>query len=186
MEIPFASIWQQLLPFGINLGHGVFSYVLGKVLAPCHKFALNYLDDIIVFSKIREVRLEHLEEVFKQLKYTDLKIKQSKCKFFKTKVYYLSYLVGVDGVQPLPDKLEAIKKLLAPTNVDELHQFLGIAGFYRKCVPFYMDVTNCLPKLLRKGTEFKCNEQCNNAFNTLKEELCKIPSLQYLDPNKPF
>ena len=29
-------------------------------------------------------------------------------------------------------------------------------------------------------------EQCNNAFNILKEELCKMPSLQYPDPNKPF
>ena len=35
------------LPFGINLGPSVFSYVLGKVLASCHNFALNYLDDVI-------------------------------------------------------------------------------------------------------------------------------------------
>ena len=38
-------------------------------------------------------------------------------------VHYLGYLIGVAGVQPLPEKLEAIKKLLAPTNIDELHQF---------------------------------------------------------------
>ena len=128
-----------------------------------------------------------LEEVFKQLKHhADLKIKCRKCKFFKSKVHYLGYLVHVDGVQPLPEKLEAIKKLLAPTNIDELCQFLGITGFYRKFVPFYADITNCLIKLLRKGAEFQWSEQCNNAFNILKEELCKIPSLQYLDPNKPF
>ena len=39
---------------------------------------------------------------------------------FKSKVHYLGYLVGVDGVQPLPEKPEAIKKLLAPTNMDGL------------------------------------------------------------------
>ena len=39
----------------------------------------------------------------------------------KSKVHYLGYLVSVDGVQPLPEKLEAIKKLLAPTNIDEFH-----------------------------------------------------------------
>ena len=48
------------------------------------------------------------------------------------------------------------------------------------------DAINCLTKLLRKGTEFQWSEQCSNAFNTLKEELCKMPSLQYPDPNKPF
>ena len=73
---------------------------------------------------------------------------------FQSKVHYLGYLVSVGGVQPLPEKLEAIKKLPTPTNVEELHQFLGITGFYRKFVPFYADITNCLTKLLRKGTEF--------------------------------
>ena len=179
MEIPFTS-------FGINLGPSTFSYVLGIVLAPCHNFALNYLDDIIVFSRTSEDHLSHLEEVFKQLKHADLKIKCSKCKFFKSKVHYLGYIVGVDGVQLLPEKLEAIKKLLAPTNLDELHQLLGFTGFYRKFVPFYADITNCLSRLLRKGTNFQWSEQCNSAFNVLKEELCKMPSLQYPDCNKAF
>ena len=92
----------------------------------------------------------------------------------------------MDGVQPLPEKLDTMKKLLAPTNVDELCQFLGNTGFYRKFVPLYAHITNCLTKLLRKGTEFQWSKQCKNAFNILKEELCKMPSLQYPDPNKPF
>ena len=70
--------------------------------------------------------------------------------------------------------------------MDELHQFLGITGFYRKYIPFYADITNCLTKLLRKGTKFQWSQQCNNAFNILKEEFCKMLSLQYPDPNKPF
>ena len=166
------------LPFGINLGPSAFSYVLGIVLASFHNFALNYLDDIIIFSRKWEEHLECLEEMFKQLKHADLKIKCSKCKFFKARVHYLGYLVSIDGVQSLPDKLEAIKKLLVPTNMDELYQFLDITGFYRKFVPFYADITNCLTKLLWKGTEFPWSEQCNNAFNTLKKESCKMPSLQ--------
>ena len=123
------------LSFGINLDPSAFSYLLGKVLASCHKFSLNYLDDII-FCRMWEEHLEHMEEVFKQLKHVDLKIKCSKCKFFKAEVHYLGYLLSLDGVQPLPDKLESIKKLLAPTNVDELCQFLGTTGFHRKFVPF--------------------------------------------------
>ena len=52
-------------------------------------------------------------------------------------------MVGINGAQPLPEKVESIKKLLAPTNVDELCQFLGITGFYRKFMPFYADIINC-------------------------------------------
>ena len=38
------------LPFGINIGPLAFSYVLDKVLVPCTEFALNYLNDIMIFS----------------------------------------------------------------------------------------------------------------------------------------
>ena len=49
----------------------------------------------------------------------DLKIKCSKCKFFKAKVHDLGYHVGSNGEKLLPEKVEAIKKLIASTNIDE-------------------------------------------------------------------
>ena len=53
------------LLFGINIGSFAFSYVSGKVLVPCTEFALNYLDDIIIFIGTWEEHLEHFEVVFK-------------------------------------------------------------------------------------------------------------------------
>ena len=68
--------WQfHSLPFRRNLGPSVFSYVLGTTLRHCQAFALNYLDDIIIFLKSWEDHLEHLEQVFKALQGADLKIK---------------------------------------------------------------------------------------------------------------
>ena len=55
----------HLLHFGINIGPSAFSYVLGKVLAQCTEFALNYLVNIMIFSKTWQDHLNHLEEVFK-------------------------------------------------------------------------------------------------------------------------
>ena len=48
---------------------------------------------------------------------TDLKQKHSKCTFFKTKVHYLGHLAGSSGVQPLPEKIEVIRKLKAPLTL---------------------------------------------------------------------
>ena len=140
------------LPFGINLGPSTFSYVLGTVLASCHIFTLNYLDNKLFSPRTWEDHPRHLEEVFKQLKHVYLKLKCSKCKFFKSKVHYLGYLVGVDGVQTLPEKLEAIKKLFAPT------MWMGYANFWASQVSTenctFLCQYYCLTKLLRKGTEF--------------------------------
>ena len=85
------------LPCGINIGPSAFS-----LLVQCTEFTLNYLDDIMIFSRTWEEHLKNLKAVFKQLEVADLKIKCSKCEFFKTKVHYLGFLVGDDGVQPLP------------------------------------------------------------------------------------
>ena len=40
--------------------------------------------------------------------------------------------------------------------------------------------------MLGKRTDFKCTEQCGNAFEYLRAELVKIPRLQYPNPNEPF
>ena len=153
------------LPFGINIGPSAFSYILGKVLVQCSEYALNHLDDIMVFLEMWESHLMHLKEVFKWLKDADLKIKCSKCEFFKSKVHYLGYLVGADRVQPLLEKVTAIEALEPPQNIEELWHFLKLIRFYREFIPFFTDVTACLNDMLRRGAVFKWTEQCNNALN---------------------
>ena len=63
------------LPFSINISLSAFSYILRKVLAQCSGYALNYLNDIMVFSMSWENHLRHHKEVFKWLQDVDLKIK---------------------------------------------------------------------------------------------------------------
>ena len=125
------------LTFGIHISLSAFSYVLDKVLAQCSDYALNYLDDIMVFFEMWESRLRHLEEVFKWFQDVDLKIKHSKYEIFKSKVHYLGYLVGTDGGQPLPEKVAAIEALEPAKNVEELQHLLGLVGFYRKFIPLF-------------------------------------------------
>ena len=97
----------------------------------------------------------------------------------KTKVNYLGFLVGTNGVQPLPKKVTAIEAPEPPKDIDELHQFFGLVGFYRKLTPFFTNLTTCFNTMLRKGAVFKGTEQCGNAFKLLKSELVKMPTLQY-------
>ena len=89
-------------------------------------------------------------------------------------------------MQPLPENVTAIKALEPPKDINELSQFLGLVGFYRKFIPFSVDVMTCLNTVLRKGAVFKWTEQCSNAFKLLKSDLVRMPKLQYLNPNKPF
>ena len=106
--------------------------------------------------------------------------------FFKTKAHYLGFLIGVDGVQPLPEKVATIQALESPRDINKQRQDLGFVKFYRKFITFFSDITICLNKMLRKGATFKWTEQSENAFQLHKAEFAKMPALQYPNPNKPF
>ena len=72
--------------FGLSQAPAYFQLLIDNVLRGCSKFAMGYLDDIIIFSKTEEEHIEHLECIFTKLREYGLKIKREKCDFFKN--YY--------------------------------------------------------------------------------------------------
>ena len=101
-------------------------------------------------------------------------------------MYYLGFLVSIDGVQPLPEKVTAIEALQSPKDINKLRQFLGLLGFYRKFIPFFAGVTACLNTMLQKGATLHLTTHYKNALKLLEAELVKMPALQYPSPNKEF
>ena len=142
-----------------------------------------YLDDIITFSQTEEEHLKHLEIIFGRLKEAGLKLKRSKCSFMKLHIEYLGHLISEKGIEPMPDKLTAIKEMLAPRSPKEIKQFLGLVGYYRK---FISDIAKPLTRLMRHDTLFQWCSKCEFAFWTLKEALCTEPILKFPDPQKPY
>ena len=129
---------------------------------------MDYLDDIIIYSRTEKEHLEHLEEIFNRLRAAGLKLKPEKCSFFKKHIEYLGHLISADGIQPLPEKLESIAKMPAPKNPKEVKQFLGLVGYYRKCVPRFTDIWRVLTHLTKKDIEFKWTPECEKCFQILK------------------
>ena len=113
-----------MVPFGLAQAPAYFQLLMNKVLKGL-KFAMQYLDDIIIFS---ENELQHLETVFSQLREAGLKMKWSKCDFFKSEIHYLGHLISPEGISLLPNKLDCIKHMPAPKNAKEIKQFLVKLG----------------------------------------------------------
>ena len=131
---PFGKYEFNMVPFELAQAPAYYQALINKVLKELHKFAVAYLDDIIIFSK-NEEHLEHLRIVFQRLKEAGFKLKRSKCDFVKMQIQYLGHLITSDGIQPLPEKLESSKNMPAPWSTKKVQQFLGIAGYYHKFVP---------------------------------------------------
>ena len=141
--MPFGKYEFLQVPFGLAQAPAFFQHPMNKVLDNC-PFAMTYLDDIIISSDTEEEHLAHIEEIFKRLEAADLKMKISKCDFFKKHIHYLGHLISADGIRPLKDKLDTIHDMPAPCNSKEVKQFLGLVGYYRKFVPRFADLSRPL------------------------------------------
>ena len=74
--------------------------------------------------------------------------------FFKTHLHYLGHRISANGLEPLPEKLEAIKNLASTRNVDEACWILGLLGYYRSIVPAFANIAQPITSLLKKITPF--------------------------------
>ena len=79
-------------------------------------FAFGYLDDILIFSSNVKTHLEHIKILFDQLREAELKLKESKCNFLKRHVQYFGHLISGEGIEPVPEKLDSIKNMPAPSQ----------------------------------------------------------------------
>ena len=78
----YECVW---MPFGLTNTLATFQHLMETCYGEIHlKWCIIYLDDIIVFSKTLEEHIERLKGVFEKLLAAGLRLKLSKCKFFKS------------------------------------------------------------------------------------------------------
>ena len=137
------------MAFGLTNAPATFQRLIERCMGDIHrKECLIYLDDIIIYSQTFEEHLHRLENFFQQLELHGLKLKGSKCEFFKHQVNYLGHVVSDQGIQTDPEKISALKEWPVPSNIKELRSFLGFAGYYRKFVREYAKLVKPLNDLL--------------------------------------
>ena len=140
------------MPFGLcNAPSTTFQRKMNTLFKDVlYEFVLVYLDDIIVFSKTMDEHIRHLRIVFDLLTQENLKLKISKCDFFKTKIKYLGHIITASGFHPDDGKTRSILNYPEPLNVKQLSSFLGLANYYRKFVREYAKIAHFLTELTKK------------------------------------
>src|SRR6218665_204004 len=89
-------------------------------------------------------------------------------------------------VQPRRLNLEARLKFPAPNNKKQVQSLLGLAGYYRKFLPHFADLTLPLTALLKKNVPFRWSEATNAAFVDLQSRLASRPILRPPSYDLPF
>ena len=72
-------------------------------------------------------------------------------------------------------KVDAIEKMTCPKDVKCIRSFLGHAGFYRRFIKDFSKISRPLTSLLQKDIPFVFDDDCLEAFETLKKTLISAP-----------
>lgn len=150
--------------FGISNAPTAFMDLMNRKFKPhLHSFLIMLIDYIFVYSKSLEEHEESLRITLQILREMKLYAKLSKCKFWLDKVMFLSHVISKDGIFVDPKKIMAMVNWSRPTKVHEIHNFLGLIGYYRRFVEDFSIIARPLTKLTQKNIKFEW-EACKNIF----------------------
>ena len=105
----------KCMPFGIKIASPTFQRILSGIIRKysLSSFCINYIDDILVFSRSFKDHIPHLRSVFSAIQKEGFRLKFAKCEFARKKVKYLGHILECDGTRPLLDNVAAIRDFVA-------------------------------------------------------------------------
>ncbi|CAF2776199.1 unnamed protein product, partial [Rotaria sp. Silwood2] len=172
-----------VLPQEITNGSATFQRLINHILGPTRwKFALAYIDDIIIYSKTFEEHLLHPNEICQVLKDTRFRLNPDKCEIARTQTYYLGHHIRNGDICSSPNNINGLLKTRLPQTPDEACKFVKAAEYYREFIPNFSQIAEPLRKFVpttrtqqRKGQktiitltndEIKAFEQLKNFLTT--------------------
>lgn len=150
------------------------------------KFAIVYLNNIIIYSKTNKKHLEQIEKVLQALFNHQLYAKLSKCIIGIKSLEFCRHVVGNGTVKSITSKVKIIDDWSIPKTIHEVRQFLGLVSYYRWFVKRFAWIAGPLFDLFEEGnTEIKKKKywpirwtaSCQYSFYLLKKTLISEPVL---------
>jgi hypothetical protein len=177
----------NVMPFGLCNAPATFQRLMNYIYQGiAYKYVVVYLDDTNIFSKTFDDHLKHLHEVFTRIRKAGLKLNLEKCNFWMKRLPFLGHIIEEKGISPDPDKIIAVQNITPPKNVTQLRSFLGLAGYYRRFIRNFSSIAQPLNQLLRKDIAYDWKDNCQQAFDELKQRLTTAPILIYPDYYREF
>ena len=147
---------------------------------------------MIVYSRTPEEHLKRLQAVLDHFALNGLKLKPSKCHFFKESLTYLGHEISAAGMLPGQEGIQKIAEMGYPRTITGVRQFIGTTGYFRRFIKNYARIAEPLNNLIGcdnaklKNHPVMLSPEAKDAFNTLKQKCMTAPVLAFADLEKPF
>ncbi|GJS09362.1 reverse transcriptase domain-containing protein [Tanacetum coccineum] len=175
------------MPFGLCNAPATFQRCMLAIFYDMIEESVEvFMDDFFVFGDSFDKCLNNLDKMLQRCKDAHLVISWEKCHFMVKAGIVLGHKVSSAGLEVDKAKIDIISKLPPLTNIKGVRSFLGHAGFYQRFIKDFSKIARPLTKLLEKDTPFEFDDECQKAFELLKEKLRCAPVFASPNWNLPF
>ncbi|MES9880179.1 MAG: RNase H-like domain-containing protein [Sedimenticola sp.] len=163
--------------FGLCNAPATYARAMNLVLRGlCWKTVLAFLDDILVLGRTFEQHMHNLTDVLHRFRKFRLKLKPTKCLFFRHEVEFLGRVVNGDSLSMTRSDIKVVEEWPIPTCAKDVQRFLGLANYHRSFVKDFANIAEPLFRVVGKNG-FQWGEEQQGAFNALKHALTHPPVL---------
>ena len=126
---------------------------------------------MMVKSETRKKHFEALDMFLARLEKYNLRLNPKKYIFGVTSGKLLGYIVSERGIEVDPDKIKAIQEIPMPKTEKDVRGFIGKMQYISRFIAKLTMICDLVFKLLRKNQPVEWNEECQKAFEKIKEYL---------------
>ncbi|XP_072056333.1 uncharacterized protein [Arachis hypogaea] len=174
----YGNYCYNVMPFGLKNAGATYQRLMNKVFD--QQIGRNievYVDDMVAKTKIGESHIKDLAEIFGQIRAYNMRLNPEKCAFGVRGGKFLGFILTSRGIEANPEKCQAILDMHSPTNIKEVQRLTGRLAALSRFLPCLAAKSASFFQCLRKNTTFHWNEDCEFAFQELKQFLSKPPVL---------
>ncbi|GKE31332.1 reverse transcriptase domain-containing protein [Tanacetum coccineum] len=140
----------------------------------------EYVDDMVIKSKIEQDLIKDIEETLLTLKKVNMNLNPKKCSFGMKEGKLLGYIVTSEGIRANPEKTKAIMSIHSPSNLKQMQSLSGkLAALNRFLSKVAERVIPCLDTLKKctNKKDFHWTEAAKEAFQDMKRLITELPTL---------
>ena len=177
---PFGRYRFLRLPFGIICAQGMFQRKVDETFGDLPGVT-GIADDNVVYGYDDRDHDKNLCTVLQRARETGLRFNLAKHKFKCACIPFFGHIIGADGLQPDPRKIESILSMDPSNSLAILQTFLRMVQFLSRFIPNLASTAARLWSLTKKTNDFVWSHGHQSAVDHIKKAITTPTSLQYFD-----
>lgn len=169
------------LNFGVSSAAEIFQNLIQTSLQGLEG-VLNISDDILIHANNQVDHDKRLDACLQRIREKNLTLNQDKCQFNKERIEFFGHVFSSKGISPDPKKVTALKEAAAPSNIEELRSFLGMATYCGRFIPNLATITEPLRNLTKDSTTWQWGFHEAQAFKQVQDSIVRNCTMAYFDP----